>query len=76
MFRKVFFFFELRAQVKAFMESDAAAIPALSDSKCLMDLAFPVDIMKPECTDQEVTKGQLLSAAFDNLRAFSAKPVL
>ena len=37
-------FFELRTEVKAFMENDGMAVPVLSDSKWLMDLAFLVDI--------------------------------
>ncbi|XP_016898365.1 general transcription factor II-I repeat domain-containing protein 2-like [Cynoglossus semilaevis] len=37
-------FFELREEVKAFMEKDGKAVPELSDHKWLMDLAFLVDI--------------------------------
>ncbi|CAM4310057.1 unnamed protein product [Leuciscus chuanchicus] len=37
-------FFELKAEVKAFMEKDGMAVPVLSDPKWLMDLAFLVDI--------------------------------
>ena len=35
-------FFELRAEVKAFMQKDGVAVPVLSDPKWLMDLAFLV----------------------------------
>ena len=37
-------FFELRAEVKAFMEKNGMAVPVLSDPKWLMDLAFIFDI--------------------------------
>ena len=37
-------FFELRAEVKDFMERHGVAVPVLSDPKWLMDLAFFVDI--------------------------------
>ncbi|XP_067096949.1 general transcription factor II-I repeat domain-containing protein 2-like [Osmerus mordax] len=46
-------FFELRAEVKAFMEKNGMAVPVLSDPKWLMDLAFLVDIT------QELNKAQL-----------------
>ena len=36
--------FELRAEVKDFMETHGVAVPVLSDPKWLMDLAFFVDI--------------------------------
>lgn len=36
--------FELKTEVKAFVEKDGMAVPVLSDQKWLMDLAFLVDI--------------------------------
>ena len=39
-------FYELRAEVKTFMEKDGMAVPVLSDPKWLMDLAFLVDIIQ------------------------------
>ncbi len=39
-------FIELRAEVKALMEKDGMAVPVLSDSKWLMNLALLVDISK------------------------------
>lgn len=37
-------FFQLRAEVKAFMEKNGMAVSVLSDPEWLMDLAFLVDI--------------------------------
>ncbi|KAL6466076.1 hypothetical protein MHYP_G00262090 [Metynnis hypsauchen] len=71
-------FFELRAEVKAFMEKDGVAVPMLSDPKWLMDLAFLVDITHElNVLNKKLQgQGQLVSAAYDNVRAFSAKLVL
>ncbi|KAK2833783.1 hypothetical protein Q5P01_017672 [Channa striata] len=71
-------FFELREEVKVFMENDGVAVPVLSDPKWLMDLAFLVvityelNILNKKLQGQ----GQLVSAAYDNIRAFSKKLVL
>lgn len=71
-------FFELRAEVKAFMEKDGMAVPLLSDSKWLMDFAFLVDITQElNVLNKKLQgQGQLVSAAYDNVRAFSTKLVL
>lgn len=67
--------FELRAEVKAFMEKHGMAVSVLSDPQRLMDLAFLV------CITQQLNvpnkklqgQGQLVGAAYDNVRAFSQK---
>ncbi|XP_042589393.1 general transcription factor II-I repeat domain-containing protein 2-like [Cyprinus carpio] len=61
-------FFELRAEVKAFMEKDGMAVPLLSDSKWLMDFAFLVDITQElNVLNKKLQgQGQLVSAAYDN----------
>lgn len=71
-------FFELRAEVKAFIEKDGMAVPLLSDSKWLMDFAFLVDITQElNVLNKKLQgQGQLVSAAYDNVRAFSTKLVL
>ncbi|KAJ8248095.1 hypothetical protein GJAV_G00238250 [Gymnothorax javanicus] len=71
-------FFELRAEVKAFMEKDGMAVPVLSDPKWLMDLAFLVDITQElNVLNKKLQgQGQLVSATYDNVRAFSTKLVL
>ncbi|KAM6943949.1 general transcription factor II-I repeat domain-containing protein 2A [Lycodopsis pacificus] len=71
-------FFELRAEVKAFMEKDGMAVPVLSDPKWLMDLAFLVDITQELNVLNKKLQGhgQLVSAAYDNVRALSTKLVL
>uniref|UniRef100_A0A8C1SJ23 Uncharacterized protein n=1 Tax=Cyprinus carpio TaxID=7962 RepID=A0A8C1SJ23_CYPCA len=68
-------FFELRAEVKAFMEKDGMAVPLL---KWLMDFAFLVDITQElNVLNKKLEgQGQLVSAAYDNVRAFSTKLVL
>ncbi|KAI3377191.1 hypothetical protein L3Q82_009102 [Scortum barcoo] len=67
-------FFELREEVKAFMEN----VPVLSDPEWLMDLAFVVDITHElNVLNKKLQgQGQLVSAAYDNVRAFSTKLVL
>lgn len=71
-------FFELREEVKAFMEKDGVAVPVLSDPEWLMDLAFLVDITHElNVLNKKLQgQGQLVSAAYDNVRAFSTKLVL
>ena len=68
-------FFELRAEVKAFMEKDGMTVSVLSDPKWLMDLAFLVDITQElNVLNKKLQgQGQLVSAAYDNVRAFSTK---
>ena len=71
-------FYELRAEVKDFMENCGKAVPVLSDPKWLMDLAFLVDITQElNVLNKKLQgQGQLVSAAYDNVRAFSTKLVL
>ena len=70
--------FELRAEVIAFMGKVGMAVPVLSDPKWLMDFAFLVDITQElnVLNKKLQVQGQLVSAAYDNVRAFSAKLVL
>ena len=71
-------FFELRAEVEDFMEKHGVAVPVLSDPKWLMDLAFFVDtthqlnVLKKKLQGH----GHLVSAAYDNVRAFCTKLML
>ncbi|TKS65945.1 General transcription factor II-I repeat domain-containing protein 2 [Collichthys lucidus] len=69
-------FFELRAEVKAFMEKDGVAVPVLSDPKWLMDLAFLVDITHElNVLNKKLQgQGQLVSAAYDNALADAGTP--
>ncbi|KAK0154547.1 General transcription factor II-I repeat domain-containing protein 2 [Merluccius polli] len=71
-------FFELRNEVKAFMEQDGMEAPELSDPKWLMDFAFLVDITHELNVLNKKLQGpgQLVSAAYDNVKAFSTKLVL
>lgn len=71
-------FFELRAEVKALTEKDGMTVPTLSDPKRLMDLAFLVDITQElnVLNKKLQDKGYLVSAAYDNIRAFYTKLVL
>lgn len=71
-------FFELRAEGKAFMEKDGMSVPVLSDPKWLMDLAFLDDITQElNVLNKKLQgQGQLISAAYDNVRASSKKLVL
>ena len=59
-------FFELRAEVKAFMEKGGVDVPVLSDPKWLMDLAFLVDITHDlNVLNKKLQgQGQLVSAAY------------
>ncbi|XP_037129559.1 general transcription factor II-I repeat domain-containing protein 2A-like [Syngnathus acus] len=71
-------FFELRAEVKAFMEKDGMTVPVLNDPECLRDLAFLVDVTQELNVLNKKLQGQdqLVSAAYDNVRAFSKQLVL
>lgn len=71
-------FSELRAEVKDFMEKDGVAVPVLSDPKWLMDLAFLVHITHELNVLNKKLQGQgrLVSAAYDNVRAFCTKLML
>ena len=71
-------FSELRAEVKAFMEKEGVGVPVLNEPKWLMDLAFLVDITQElNVLNKKLQgQGQLVSAAYDNVRTFSAKLVL
>ena len=68
----------MRAEVKAFMEMDGVVVPVLSDPKWLMDLAFLVDITQElNILNKKLQgQGQLVTVAYDNVRAFTAKLVL
>ena len=70
-------FFELRAEVKAFMKKDGVAVPVLSDPRWLMDLAFLIDVMHEFNVLSKKLQGQrhLVSAAYDNVKAFFTKLV-
>ncbi|KAM3838371.1 general transcription factor II-I repeat domain-containing protein 2A-like [Diretmus argenteus] len=71
-------FFELRSEIKAFMKQDGMELPSLSDPKWLMDLAFLVDITQELNMLNKKLQGpnQLVSAAYDYVKAFSTKLVL
>lgn len=68
-------FFELKAEVKRFMEDGRMDVPEFDDPKWVMDLAFLVDIT------QELNvlnlklqgPGQLITAAYESVKAFSTK---
>ncbi|KAL0148361.1 hypothetical protein M9458_056341 [Cirrhinus mrigala] len=68
-------FFELRTEVKRFMEDGRMDVPEFDDPKWVMDLAFLVDIT------QELNilnlklqgPGQLITAAYESVKAFSTK---
>ncbi|XP_016327429.1 LOW QUALITY PROTEIN: general transcription factor II-I repeat domain-containing protein 2-like [Sinocyclocheilus anshuiensis] len=68
-------FFELRAEVKRFMEDGRMDVPEFDDPKWVMDFAFLVDIT------QELNvlnlklqgPGQLITAAYESVKAFSTK---
>jgi hypothetical protein len=40
---KIFFFY-LRSEIDTFMTEKGKTVPQLSDDKCILELAFPVDI--------------------------------
>lgn len=60
------------------MEKDGVSVPVLTDPKWLMDLAFLVDITHELNVLNKTLQGQgqLVSAAYDNVRAFSTKLAL
>ncbi len=68
-------FFDLRTEVKRFMEDGRMNVPEFDDPKWVMDLAFLVDIT------QELNvlnlklqgPGQLITAAYERVKAFSTK---
>ena len=68
-------FFELRNEVKAFMEQDGMELPELSDAKWLMDFAFLVDITHELNVLNKKLQGpgQLVSAAYDHVKALLGK---
>jgi hypothetical protein len=71
-------FFELRAEIKTFMEKNGVDVHMLSDSIWLMDLAFLVDITQElNILNKKLQgQGQLVNVAYDNIRAFSTKLML
>ncbi|KAM3838284.1 general transcription factor II-I repeat domain-containing protein 2A-like [Diretmus argenteus] len=71
-------FFELRKEVEAFMEQDGTEVAELSDPKWLMDLAFLVDMTQElNVLNKKIQgPGQMVSAAYDSVKAFSTKLVL
>ena len=71
-------FFELRAEVKDFMEKHRVAVLVLSDPKWLMDLALFVNITHEHYVLNKKLQGQvqLVSAAYDNVKAFCTKLML
>ncbi|CAL1571780.1 unnamed protein product [Knipowitschia caucasica] len=66
-------FFELRAQVKAFMEKNGMAVPVRSDPKWLMDLAFLVDFTQELNVLNKKLQGQ---GQLVSVRTFSTKLML
>ena len=72
------FFFNLREEVKTFIETDRVAVPFLSDLNWLMDLLFLVDVTHELNVLSKKLQGQrqLVSVAYDNVRALSTKLML
>ncbi|XP_074050066.1 general transcription factor II-I repeat domain-containing protein 2A-like isoform X2 [Macrotis lagotis] len=68
-------FYELRNEVKQFMEMKGRPVRELSDSQWLCDLAFMVDITKhlSELTVKLQGPNQLLSNLLSNVKSFEAK---
>ncbi|MBN3299698.1 GTD2B protein, partial [Amia calva] len=66
-------FFDLRTEVKTFMEEGRLHVPELDDSQWVMDLAFLVDITQELCNLKLQGPGQLVTIAFDNVKALSTK---
>ncbi|XP_074045122.1 LYR motif-containing protein 9 isoform X1 [Macrotis lagotis] len=68
-------FYELRSEVKQFMEMKGKPVRELSDRQWLCDLAFMVDITRylSELTAQLQCPKQLLSTLFSNMESFEAK---
>jgi hypothetical protein len=71
-------FFDLRGEVKLFMEQKGKSMTELDDESFLNDLAFLVDVT--EHLDQLNTKlqgeNQIVSHMYDHVRAFSRKLVM
>uniref|UniRef100_A0A8C1LT94 Uncharacterized protein n=1 Tax=Cyprinus carpio TaxID=7962 RepID=A0A8C1LT94_CYPCA len=68
-------FFNLREEVKQFMENKGKPVVELSDDKWLCDLAFMVDITKhlSELNVKLQGPNQLLSSLLSNVKSFEAK---
>ncbi|XP_060767151.1 general transcription factor II-I repeat domain-containing protein 2A-like [Neoarius graeffei] len=68
-------FYNLREEVKQFMEMKSKPVTELSDSKWLCDLAFVVDITKylSELNVKLQGPNQLFSSLFSNVKSFEAK---
>lgn len=68
-------FYELRDEVKQFMEMKGKPVRELSNSKWLCDLAFMVDITKymSELNVKLQGPNQLLSSLLSNVKSFEAK---
>ncbi|KAK8389084.1 hypothetical protein O3P69_020808 [Scylla paramamosain] len=68
-------FYELRDEVKQFMEMKGTPVRELSDSKWLCDLAFMVDITKylSELNVKLQGPNQLLSSLLSHVKSFEAK---
>lgn len=68
-------FYNLREEVKQFMEMNGKPVVELSDSKWLCDLAFMVDITKYLSELNVTLQGpdQLLSSLFSNVKSLEAK---
>lgn len=71
-------FFELRTEVKTFIEEGKLDLPELDDPMWLMDLAFLVDITQQLNTLNLKLQGpgQLVTAASENVKAFMTKLML
>ncbi|KAK0145575.1 General transcription factor II-I repeat domain-containing protein 2 [Merluccius polli] len=68
-------FFELRAEVKRFMEDGRLDVPELDNPKWIMDLAFLVDITQQLNILNLKLQGpsQLITTAYESVKAFSSK---
>ena len=68
-------FYELRNEVKLFMETKGEPVAQLSDSMWLCDLAFMVDITQylSELNVKLQGPNQLLSSLLSNVKSFEAK---
>lgn len=68
-------FFELREEIKAFMNEGRLHVPELDDHKWVMDLAFLVDITQELNSLNLKLQGanQLVTVAYDSVKAFFIK---
>ena len=68
-------FFELRAEIKKFMEDGRLDVRELDDPKWVMDLAFLVDITQQlNILNLKLQgPGQLITTAYDSVKAFCTK---